>query len=423
MSYSSKRQNAASHPRYFEADNDGWLGAEVKKPFRLYYLASTLSFVLFVPPEGLAYTSLSSVRNAWWALLFLNCGVLLLVYVAQSCLGKGKRLDSVFIFALLTCMPLCFFTFANDGSWLQLLKKITFFMGPWLYLAVFGEYGFKPLLKSMLLGSLFIVSVNALSIALMYSHGSFRPQYGDTWLFGQRTFMRNFLYPTLLFCMLEDRLRGKRFSLLTLAVVAVSLYSVIVGDAMTTLVVLIVMLLCVVLSWQGLRETPIFRVFLYAAVILDAILVHLRKIEIFQSFIEDVLNRNMTLSYRTQAWDIAIDWISEMPLEGTGFNNLDESGIVVGFGKALSNVHNQILDVWFKGGVLALAFFGALVARCVSPIFKRSHLWAAFAIGIVLGGFFIEAVVSEVWYPQFYLLLYLSAYLKQWAYLFEKEGA
>lgn len=234
--------------------------------------------------------------------------------------------------------------------------------------------------------------------------------------------MRNFLYPTLLFCMLRDRLKGKRLSLLTVTAVVLSLCSVVMGDAMTTLVVLLVMLACVVLSWRGLRKTPIFRFFLYGAAVLDVILVHLRRIDIFQSLIENVLNRNMTLSYRTQAWDIAIDWISENPLRGTGVNNLDESGIVVGFGKALSNVHNQILDVWFKGGGFALALFAALVVRCVSPIFKRAHLWAAFAVGVVLGGFFVEAVVSEVWYPQFFLLLYLAAYLKQWAYLFEKEG-
>ena len=42
-------------------------------------------------------------------------------------------------------------------------------------------------------------------------------------------------------------------------------------------------------------------------------------------------------------------------------------------------------------------------------------------MGIFLGAFIIEAIVSEVWYPQFFLLLYISAYISNWAGLFEQK--
>lgn len=397
-----------------------WLAEGSKAPFRMFYILATTSFVLFTPPEGLAYTSLSYVRNAWWAALFLNCGILLLTLLTRSCQGKGKRLDTVLLLAVLTFLPIAVFTFANNGSTLLLLKKAAFILGPWLFLSVFGDYGFKPLLKAMLIGSIIIVVANAVSIFVMYSHGSFRPQYGDTWLFGQRTYMRNFLLPCLLFCALNDRSSNKRFSVLTLAVLGLAGYSVVVGDAMTSLVVLLLIVASIVLSWRGLKKTPIFRLYLAGAVVLDILLVHVRKLELFRTLIEGYLNRNMTLSYRTQVWDIALERIGEDPLSGSGINDLESSGLVVGFGKQLSNAHNQFLDVWFKGGAIAFAFFVALIVRCVAPLLKRSHLWAAFIMGVFVGGFFIEAVVGEVWYPQFFLLLFLSAYIYRWGPLFEK---
>lgn len=403
--------------------DEEWLSNGSKKPFRLFFAVATASFVLFAPPEGLAYTSLSIIRNVWWAMLFANCAVLLIAFAARSLRGEGKRLDSVILFAILAFVPIAVFTMENGGSYIQLLKRAVFIIGPWLYLAVFGEYGFKALLKAMLAGSIIIVVANTASIAIMYSHGSFRPEYADTWLFGQRTYMRNFILPCLFFCLLRDRLKGKKVTVSTIVLFVLSFFSFIVGDAMTSLVVLVVIVACLLVAFRKIKTIPVFRFFIAGAAIVDVLLVHVRALEMFRGIIEGVLNRNMTLSYRTQVWDIVLESIKNNPLSGTGINDLEESGLVVGFGKQLSNAHNQILDVWFKGGVVSVLFFVALIVRCVMPLLKTTHFWAAFVLGVFLGGFCIEAIVSEVWYPQFFLLLYLSAYLYKWAPLFEKDTA
>lgn len=398
-----------------------WLGSGSKKPFRCFYLTTVTSFILFSPPEGLAYTSFSTLRSVWWALLFFNFALLFLLYVARSLRGEGKRLDSVILLAVLSFFPIFCFTAMESGSAIQLARKGIFILGPWLYLAVFGDYGFKNLLKAMLIGSILIVVANSISIVLMLPHGSFRPEYGDTWLFGQRTYMRNFIFPCLLFCVLFDRLNRKKISVLTVCAFALAVFSFVAGDSMTSLVVLFLISACLLLSWERLKRIPVFRVFLVASVVVDVLLVHIRAFDLFKNIIENVLHRNMTLSYRTQVWDTVLKRIGENPFTGTGINDLENSGLVVGYGKQLSNAHNQVLDTWYKGGIASLIFFVALVLRCVYPLLKNTHYWGSFVLGVFVGGFFVEAIVSEVWYPQFFLLLYLSAYSRYWVSMFEKN--
>ena len=401
--------------------NDQWLEDGSKRPFRLFYPISIASFTLFASPEGLAYTSLSFVRQLWWMALFLNCAILLLVFCARSVQGKGKRIDSVIVLAFLTLLPMAVFTLSADGSLVLLLRKAVYIIGPWLYLAVFGEYGFKPLLKAMLIGSIIVVVANAISIIVMSPYGSFRPQYEDTWLFGQRTYMRNFIFPCLMFSVLMDRLRGVKISFLTLFVVVVSLFSIVRANAMTSLVVFLIMILTIVLSWRGIKKISVFRLYFIGAIVVDVLLVYVRRVDLFRVLIEEVLNRNLTLSFRTEAWDIVLDRINNDPFTGMGVTDLESSDLVVGYGRQLSNAHNQILDVWYKGGLLSLLFFVALVIRCVFPLLGKTRYWAAFVLGVFVGGFCIEAVVSDVWYPQFFFLLYLSAYVRRWAPLFEKN--
>lgn len=385
----------------------------------VFYLLAVFSFLFFAPLEGL-YAQYSVLRALSWLCLFASVFLLLCFYIVHSARGEGKRLDVVFFLVALICLIFGSFTLVNEGSLFQYMKKVAFILGPWLYLTVFGRYGFKPVLKAMLIGSLIIIGANFITMLIMYPHGGFRPEYGDTWLFGQRTYMRNFIFLALCLCLFYDRVRHRRFSVLTLAVVVASLATLILGDAMTSLVVMVFLLAVLVLSGCGLKCSIILRPIVVVSVALDVLLVHLRQIALFGDFIVGVLDRNLTLSYRTQAWDVAMEEIGTNPLVGTGFRDLEESGITVGFGRQLSNAHNEVLDVCYKGGLLGALSFFALVAVCCLPLLRKSGYWAAFILGAFLGGFFIEALVSDIWYPQFFFLLYFAAYLKHWAPLLEE---
>ena len=78
---------------------------------------------------------------------------------------------------------------------------------------------------------------------------------------------------------------------------------------MTSLVVMVFLLAVLVLSGCGLKCSIILRPIVVVSVALDVLLVHLRQIALFGDFIVGVLDRNLTLSYRTQAWDVAMEEI------------------------------------------------------------------------------------------------------------------
>ena len=388
---------------------------------KYYYPLAIVGFILFVPWEGFAYTSLPFLRLLSWLALFLEFALLAGVFIVQSVHRRAKKLDLIFYLIILTCTIYCAFTLLNSGSIFQLAKKVVFILGPWLYLAVFSRYGFKPLFRAMFLGSLIVLFANFISMLVMYPFGSFRSDYGDTWLFGQRTFMRNFIFLSVFFCLLNDRFYNKKCSVTTAIVIIVSLITFILGDSMTSLAVYCLLLMVVFFVIMGLKFPNIFRLALVGSAVLDILLVHARQIALFSFVIVDIFKRNLTLSYRTQAWDIVIDKIAANPFFGTGFTNLEDSGIVVGYGRYLSNAHNEVLDLWYKGGLFGLLSFAALVLACCLPLLKKTTYWAAFVLGAFLGAFFIEGVVSEIWYPQFFFLLFFAAYLDKWAFQFEQN--
>lgn len=100
-----------------------------------------------------------------------------------------------------------------------------------------------------------------------------------------------------------------------------------------------------------------FRIYITAALVLFFGVVVFRLHTYFPYIIEDVLQKDMTLTGRTLIWDRAFEYIKRAPLIGYG----QEPTAVLLNKFGISHVHNIILEILYKSGIIGLALYSGII--------------------------------------------------------------
>lgn len=369
---------------------------------------------LFFPLTGLQFTKLGVILSLQRVLLVVAIGMLLISQLYLSSRGRSIKYDLVFVLIISLCMLFAVLTLSNKGSLSEYTQKVSYLLGPWLYIAVFGATDQRKMLKCCYLSFFIMALANGAAVLLTYEKGGFAPDLGTYWLFGQRTYMRNILFPALFFSLINDRMNGRHLSAVSVFLMIQNPVVLYLVDSMTSCMLSVLIDAAIIALQFGRRIKSLIIVSGIANLFLSIAIIILRKVEFIADFIINVLHRDLTFSGRVVIWDLALEEVSKSPLLGTGFHSIDDNGLVLSATKNVSNAHNELLDVAYKGGLLALAVFVALIGRCCIPLVKNGESWFATLLSIFLGSFFIEAVVADIWYPQFFLLLFMSAYFSLW---------
>lgn len=382
-------------------------------------LLPIVCFLMFNLLTGLQFTEYEIVLTMQKLLMPVVLSCLLLVQAVDSYRNKSFDYDSIFILVLFILLLFGSMTLISDGSLWLFVQKGCYLMAPWFFVIVFGTRSPRRMFKALFYAFCILYFSNLLVVLLTYNQGGLAPDLETYWLYGQRTYMRNILFPAIFFSACNDRLQGRNFGLVTVFMMVASPITLYLVDSMTSLLMCLFIDAMLILLAFEIKISSLFKGVCLLQVVSTILVVFARKIEFLQIFITNVLNRNMTFSGRTVIWDLAIGHIADTPFVGTGFHRIDDNGLVLSATKNVSNAHNMYLDAAFKGGVLSLVLLLALIAKCCVPLVKAKNCWFAYLLGIFVAVFLLEGVVGDIWYPQFFLLLYLAAYLDRWADLFD----
>jgi hypothetical protein len=104
--------------------------------------------------------------------------------------------------------------------------------------------------------------------------------------------------------------------------------------------------------------------------------------EYFADFLQNTLNKSVTLNGRTKIWKNAFYYIFKSPILGYGLE--DTSILIYKFG--INHVHNFILDILYKGGIVALFFYVCILRKCINELYKHK---ADFLAQTITMGIFI----------------------------------
>lgn len=122
--------------------------------------------------------------------------------------------------------------------------------------------------------------------------------------------------------------------------------------------------------------------------------------------IEGLLGRTMTFTNRTTIWGRAILYIIQKPFFGWGWYGTKATTLLGN--QAYVNVHNQILDVLWQGGICGLVLFSLLILTITRSIGRitgnKKNVMMVFLLGAILVEMLAETIMG-VDTPWLYLLM------------------
>lgn len=234
-----------------------------------------------------------------------------------------------------------------------------------------------------------------------------------TWyLLGIRTRVTDCMLPALMVSMTIDSFKGERVGILTLVTLVVGLIQVLylgVATAIIGMVVLVSALLTMRLSGK-VRCFLSGRTILILGLVAELLVVVLRVQNGFSELLGNVFGKSVTLTGRTEIWDLALGIIAESPIFGYGVN--DSFGAFVPWrGDLYWQSHNQWIQILYDGGFAALVLFVALVLACGRGLARGREADASVPAAATLLAYMV-VMVSEIYTYNmglFYVVLFVMA--------------
>lgn len=223
----------------------------------------------------------------------------------------------------------------------------------------------------------------------MYHFGAtnFESSYRN-WVFGYDNRHAEFyIYAVMLSMLWCVRRTGKQISFSVVLLYLICLISTILVKAGTSMVVLIV--LGVYMAVQGRKENNRFftirgYLILYAILLISLIVVVCGYVDPFglRTFLlEDVFGKDATFSGRSGIWTSALSWIQSSFLFGNGIESSSVLMAKLGHG---SGAHNEILGIWYLGGLVHFLFFLGLVLAAAKKLYQARNTPVAKIISIAI---------------------------------------
>ena len=381
------------------------------------YLAAFLVLLPFFPPEGLGFTGLGNIlmwikrlQGAETLALFLyEC-----YFFVRNLPAIKDRLRKQFVmFGLVVVLSFLqlFSTWHGGGHMATAFERIYVLMGAYVICDIFMHH--TALRSFRVLTAVFaaVAVVNFAVVLLKYDTMGFREQ-GDYWLFGQKNAIRNIVIPSIAFSSILDRINHKKCSFLTLLLMLSGVTVLILVDSSTSIAV--IALFAALLLYLNISNFELFNLKMISIIyiVLEVIIVFMRRIDIFSHIIESMLNRDMTLTNRTVIWDAAMKVIRQKPIFGEGLVALENSHLTMEGFKA-SHAHNALLDITLKCGIVGAAVLITVVILCMIQQFRMKQSSLGAILGMTLGAFLIAGIVGELWNFGFYTILFTMYYLPE----------
>lgn len=215
---------------------------------------------------------------------------------------------------------------------------------------------------------LLLLLINYVTL-LIYPRGIIRSDWFDAadndWYFlGIKTQFTNVMLPGVAAsAVLYAWHRNKASVVLLIAVLVACALNIIGRDLATPIVGFIIMVVLLVLRRiRGVRYNLGIMVFVSA--IVSIVIVGFGVSDLFAFFITEVLHKSMTLSSRTMIWQSALTVLREQGWLRTIFGN-GEVYSFVPYGTRVMNSHNEILTLFYCGGIVGSLLFLHFLGNCI----------------------------------------------------------
>lgn len=389
------------------------LRADTKSGSMQYWVIPSLIIVALMKPSGfenipwmmpldLAFTGIQlfSIVYALWLYLRQPISTMLVLLLMLY-----------FLYALPVVLQGNYENLSGSDS-LNLFKIIAAIMIVETYIS--QGYG-RVLVRGFVYGSLFLLTANLLITFVLNPGGLYSGfsdgVYGECFL-GNKNTVRNPLLVGFACSLMLDAFIRKRTSKRTIALIAIGLINLALVWSATAMVVFAAACALYFLSLMGVK-VPSIKAMGIAAAVSWFVVVVFRRIDAFQHFVVDVLQKDMTFSGRTTMWDCAFDLILQSPILGQGFGSYLTYWNANNPFLQVPHCHNAFVDAMYKGGVLSLVILIAIIVTACARLQHVENRQIKVALTITIASFLFMGIFGELLNPCFMAVLAIAACAKQ----------
>ena len=255
----------------------------------------------------------------------------------------------------------------------------------WGIFNIYYERYSEWMLKIIIFAFSTCIYANAI-LLLLYPNGIWTTANGTNYFFlgGNYNQMGGVILPALTIHAYYTTLYKKGKLHLWILTIA-SLFSILDVGSKTSVIGIFLLLFIYFIKSYNIRKW-VLRVFFYFYLIFQALIVFLHtdleSYPIITYFIEDVLEKDLTFTNRTEVWLMTFDLIHDSPIVGHGYLSPDwyEDNLSV------RSTHNWILYILICGGIVGIAIIIGLFSNVLWRYYKNSK---PFSPQIVMAGLLI----------------------------------
>lgn len=352
-------------------------------------------------PRSLTYVAELNPLNTLYSF-----GKVLSGLVVLFLLGKGRVINLFSIGIALFSGAMLFSALMAGDDFARWLSGYGAYSLVAFFVAALHENHDKELLQGVLVVSLTLLLLNFASM-IAFPNGLYLQEGSsqiDNYFWGHRNRTYQIAVPAVLSSLLLDNMKGKRLGSRSLFILMISYIEVIAKFSVTSFVALSVFTIgFILMRIDGVRKLLNPGVYGFGYFIAFVLIVLMRVQVHFGDFLRTVFHRPVDLSGRTEIWDLVFHFMDEShALTGYGLSAGEYLRV---FKTGFAHAHNEVLNIWFCGGFIALAFFIFIVILALLKLYGARRSQSCSLIGLGLCCLFVIGLTEVVSCSAFYFIL------------------
>lgn len=269
----------------------------------------------------------------------------------------------------------------------------------------------KVLVRGFAYGASLLLVANLLFTFVLNPGGlysDFSDGIYDECFLGNKNTVRNPLLIGFACSSVLDALNNRRTSSRTIGLIIIGITNLALVWSATALVVFSVSCVFYFLSLAG-AHIPKVKYFVLSAAVSWFAVVVFRRVDLFQNFVVDALQKDMTFSGRTTMWDCAFNQISQSPFLGKGFGSYLTYWNTYNPFLQVPHCHNALVDAMYKGGVLAFLALALLITIACLKLQHVTDRHIRDCLTIAITSFLFMGIFGELLNPCFLAVLTVAS--------------
>lgn len=363
-------------------------------------VALTIIFLFLIEPDY--FTSIEIIHVLYVGMRFFT------IFIAIIYILIKKQIPKVTLILLLYFLIYAYATYINDGNLLNLFNYSMSIISFVIWIEIILKNHPLQGLQSLNITYILLVYLNLLFFIIFPNGYEYiianNGDYVSRYFLGVYNQFAATLIPAVIVNIVYTYMRYKTIKLQSIILLITVLFTFIYFWSATSLVGIALIVVYLILFRKSIFNLLVkVKVIIPIIIGLFVMIVGFNNLGVFSFFIENILDKDVTLSTRTIIWDAAIEMIKESPYFGYGYLGDGSKYITFGSGRQ-RDAHNTILQYMLQHGIVGFIPLILLMILFIKNLVKQSgHYITKF----ILFSFFTATtmMLSEVYAFRYLLII------------------